>query len=76
MPARAMRACSQIAERSLSYAKTVPVSAMRACSFIAGRSLSFAKVQEKKQSDELSALFIVSLHPQTARLSLPPDVTY
>ena len=76
VPASAMRACSKIAERSLSYAKTVPVSAMRACSQIAERRLSYAKVQEKKQSDELSALFIVSLYPQTARLSLPPDVTY
>ena len=28
-----MRACSQIAERSLFYGKTVPASAIRACSF-------------------------------------------
>ena len=39
-----MRACSFIAECSLSYAKIVQTSAMRACSFIAECSLSYAKI--------------------------------
>ena len=40
----AMRACSFIAECSLSYAKIVQTSAMGACSFIAECSLSYAKI--------------------------------
>jgi hypothetical protein len=35
VPARALGACSLIAERSLFYSKTVPASAMGACSLIA-----------------------------------------
>jgi hypothetical protein len=36
-----MKACFQIAERSLFYRKTVPVRAMKACFQIAGRSLFY-----------------------------------
>ena len=39
-----MRACSQIAECSLSYTKIVQTSAMRACSQIAECSLSYTKI--------------------------------
>ena len=39
-----MKACFLIAERSLAYAKTVPVSAMKACFLIAERSLAYAKL--------------------------------
>ena len=39
-----MSACSLIARRSLSYAKTMPARAMRACSLIAERNLSYAKI--------------------------------
>ena len=35
--------CSQIAERSLFYGKTVPTSAIRACSLIAERNLFYIK---------------------------------
>ena len=44
MPTSAMKACFQIAERSLSYAKIMPASAMKACFQIAERSLSYAKI--------------------------------
>ena len=40
----ALKACFQIAECSLSYAKIVQVSAMKACFLIAECSLSYAKV--------------------------------
>ena len=43
MPARAMRACSQIAERSLFYGKTMPARAMRACSLIAESNMFYIK---------------------------------
>ena len=39
VPASAMKAYFQIAERSLFYLKTVPASAMKPCFQIAGRSL-------------------------------------
>ena len=38
-----MRACSQIAERSLFYGKTVPASAIGACSLIAERNMFYIK---------------------------------
>lgn len=41
----AIRACSFIAGRSLSYVKIMQTGAIRACSFIAERSLSYAKVR-------------------------------
>ena len=44
MPVSAMKACFQIAERRLSYAKIMPVSAMKACFQIAERRLSYAKI--------------------------------
>nr|WP_294879973.1 hypothetical protein [Prevotella sp.] len=40
----AMKACFQIAERSLSSAKIMPMSAMKACFQIAECSLSSAKI--------------------------------
>ena len=46
----AMKACFQIAERSLSYAKIVQVSAMKACFQIAERSLSYTKIGKKQRS--------------------------
>ena len=44
MQTSAMRACSYIAECSLSYAMIMQTSAMRACSYIAECSLSYAKI--------------------------------
>ena len=38
-----MKACFQIAERRLSYAKIMPVSAMKTCFQIAERRLPYAK---------------------------------
>jgi len=52
-----MRARSQIAERSLPYAKAVPASAMRACSQIAERSLPYAKVIRIVDYKKLYRLF-------------------
>ncbi len=40
-----MKACFQIAECSLSYAKIMQASAMKACFQIAECSLSYAKIQ-------------------------------
>ena len=42
-----MKACFQIAECSLSYAKIMQTSAMKACFQIAECSLSYAKIQKK-----------------------------
>ena len=44
MPTRAMRACSYIAECSLSYAKIMPTRGERACSLSPECSLSYAKL--------------------------------
>ena len=41
-----MKACFQIAECSLSYAKIMQTSAMKACFQIAECSLSYAKIQK------------------------------
>ena len=41
-----MKACFQIAECSLSYAKIMQTSAMKACFQIAECSLSYAKVRQ------------------------------
>ncbi|KXU59871.1 hypothetical protein HMPREF3218_0200278 [Prevotella bivia] len=41
---RGMKACFQIAERSLSYAKIVQARAIQTCLNIAERSLSYAKI--------------------------------
>ena len=41
-----MKACFQIAECSLSYAKIMQMSAMKACFQIAECSLSYAKIQK------------------------------
>ena len=43
MQTSAMRACSYIAECSLSYAKIMQTSAMRACSYIAEPKLILCK---------------------------------
>ena len=42
-----MKACFQIAECSLSYAKIMQMSAMKACFQIAECSLSYAKIKKK-----------------------------
>ena len=47
-----MRACSYIAECSLSYAKIMQTSAMRACSYIAECSLSYAKIMQGECSSK------------------------
>ncbi|KXO17377.1 hypothetical protein HMPREF3202_01153 [Prevotella bivia] len=41
---RGMKACFQIPERSLSYAKIVQARAIQTCLNIAERSLSYAKI--------------------------------
>ena len=49
MQTSAIRACSYIAERNLSYEKIMQTSAMRACSYIAERSLSYYNHKTIKQ---------------------------
>ena len=46
MQMSAMKACFQIAECSLSYAKIMQMSAMKACFQIAECSLSYAKIRK------------------------------
>ena len=45
-----MRACSQMAEYSLSYAKIVQTSAMKACFQMAECSLSYAKIPKQGET--------------------------
>ena len=49
-----MKACFQIAECSLSYAKIVPASAMKACFQIAECSLSYAKIVNSLETGTIS----------------------
>ena len=49
VPASAMRACYDIAERSLLYIKAVPASAMRACCDIDCRIMFYKKEKIKVQ---------------------------
>ena len=61
MQMSAMNACFQIAECSLSYAKTMQMSAMKACFQIAECSLSYAKKQKKTQISNNLAIFFCFL---------------
>ena len=57
MQTSAMKACFQIAECSLSYAKIMQTSAMKACFQIAECSLSYAKIVKNIMPCKFYALF-------------------
>jgi len=57
MQTSAMKACFQIAECSLPYAKTMQTSTMKACFQIAECSLPYAKKQKKMQISNFLAIF-------------------
>ena len=61
MQVRAMQACLNIAERSLSYAKIMQARAMRVCSLIAERRLSYAKIMQARAMGACSLIAECSL---------------